>query len=217
MLLIIIIGLVLFTTVLIVAGLWLMQQDQASRQPASRPAVPELPLASSPPTPSPGLQWRRPYMVPWALTRKNAGLVIAGGLGLILTLPFVLYWVGGFAARDWSSFSPLGCIFMLPFVVIPLLIVSWQVWMLVKGVRDWQRIKMLEARGQLAPGVMLDRWIRRGRGVAYCVAYYFELPWESAPVVRAEMNAEAYRAYQVGDSVQVRYLPDNPKVCRLEV
>lgn len=49
------------------------------------------------------------------------------------------------------------------------------------------------------------------------MAYYFKLPWQSGSVVRAEMNAEAYRAYQVGDPVQVRYLPENPQVCRLEV
>jgi hypothetical protein len=150
----------------------------------------------------------------------NAGLSIAYGLGLILTLPFVLYWVGGFAARDWSSFSPLGCIFMLPFVIIPLLIVSTQAWMLVKGVQGWQKVKALEARGQLTQGVLLDRWSGLTRGSQYCVAYYFELPWGSpggGPLVRAENNREAHRAYRVGEAVQVRYLPDNPQVCRLEV
>ncbi|HXW01128.1 MAG TPA: DUF3592 domain-containing protein [Anaerolineae bacterium] len=222
MLIIIIIGLVLLTTVLIVAGLWLMQEESASRQPASRPAGSslELPSASSRPTQPPDLQWKRPYRVPWALTSWNAGLFMAYGLGLILTLPAVLYWVGGFSAIDRSNLSPFGCIFMLPFVVIPLLIVSTQVWMLVKGVQDWQKVKALEAQGQLTQGVLLDRWSGLGRGSQYCVAYYFELPWGNlggGPLIRAEVNKEAHRAYQVGDSVKVRYLPDNPKVCRLEV
>jgi hypothetical protein len=31
-------------------------------------------------------------------------------------------------------------------------------------------------------------------------------------VIRAEVNKEAHRAYQVGDPVSVRYLPDNPQV-----
>lgn len=215
MLIIVVIALVVLTTVLIAAGLWLMQQDAASRPPTLRP--PELPPTPSPSTSPPDLPWKRPYRVPWALTRGSVGLSMVGSLGLIVTLPFVLYWVGGFAARDWSNSSPFDFIFMLPFVVIPLLIVGWQVWLLVKGIQSWQKVTALEARGQLASGVMLDHWVRRGRGVAYCVAYYFELPWQSVPVVRAEMNADAYRTYQVGDSVQVRYLPENPQVCRLEV
>jgi hypothetical protein len=145
---------------------------------------------------------------------------MAYGLGLILTLPFVLFWLNGFAAIDRSDFSPFACIFMLPFVVIPLLIVSTQVWRLVKGVQDWQKVKALEARGQLIQGVLLDRWSGLTRGSQYCVAYYFELPWVSpggGPLIRAENNKQAHRAYQVGDPVQVRYLPDNPQVCRLEV
>jgi hypothetical protein len=143
---------------------------------------------------------------------------MAYGFCLILTLPIVIFWVGGFVTRDWSDFSPFGCIFMLPFVVIPLLIVSTQAWMLVKGLQDWQKVKALEAQGQLIQGVLLDRWSGLSRGSQYCVAYYFELPWGSlgGPLVRAENNKEAHRAYRVGDPVQVRYLPDNPQVCRLE-
>ena len=222
MLIIIIVGLFLVTVGLIVAGLWSMQQKQASRQPASRPAGPglELPSASSRPVPPPDLQWKRPYRVPWALTRRNAGLSMAYGFGLILTLPFALYWVSGFAAIDRSNLSPFGYIFMLPFVVIPLLIVSTQAWMLVKGVRAWQKVKVLEERGQLAQGVLLDRWSGLTRGSKYCLAYYFELPWGSpggGPLLRAEVNQAAHRAYRVGDAVQVRYLPENPQVCRLEI
>lgn len=215
MLLIIIIVLTLTTAGLIIAGLWAMQQEAGSSQPAQRATGPGLE-----PVLPPGLQWQRPYMVPWALTRGNVGLTMAYGFGLILTLPFVLYWAGGFASIDRSTLSTFGCIFMLPFVVIPLLIVSTQAWMLVKGVRAWQQVKALEARGQLIQGILLDRWSGLGRGSRYCVAYYFELPWGSPggrPLVRAEVNKEAHRAYRAGDPVQVRYLPDNPQVCRLEV
>jgi hypothetical protein len=222
MLLMIIIGLVMLTVGLIAAGLWLMQQESASRQPESRPVSPglELPSASSPPVLPPGLQWKRPYRVSWALTRGNVGLPIAYGCGLIITLPFLYFWFGGFDPSTWPRLSPFRCIFLLPFVVIPLLIVGTQVWTLVKGVLDWQKVKALETRGQLVQGVLLDRWSGLGRGSEYCVAYYFELPWGSpggGPLVRAEVNQAAHRAYRVGDPVQVRYLPDNPQVCRLEV
>jgi hypothetical protein len=215
-------GLVLLTVVLIVVGLWLIQQKSASRQPVSPPVGPglELPSASSRPVPPPGLQRKRPYRVPWALTRGNAGRSIAYGCGLILTLPFVLFWLNGFAAIDRSSFSLFGCIFMLLFVLIPLLIVSTQVWALIKGVQDWQKAKALEERGPLTQGVLLDQWSGLTRGSQYWVAYYFELPWGSlggGSLVRTENNKEAHRAYRVGDPVQVRYLPANPQVCRLEV
>lgn len=222
MLLIIIIGLVLLTVGLIVAGLWVMQQEQASRPAVSRPTAPglEQPSTSSRPALPPDLQWKRPFRVHWALTRGNAGMAMAYGIGLIVSLPFVLYWVSSFAARDWSNISLFGFIFMLPFVVVPLLIVGIQGWMMVKGVLDWQKVKALEERGQLTQGVLLDRWSGMSRGSRYCLAYYFELPWGhpgSGPLVRAEVNREAHRAYRVGDLVQVRYLPDNPQVCRLEV
>lgn len=163
MLIIIVMGLVVLTTVLIAAGLRLMQQDAASRPPMIRPTTPgpELPSTPNPSTLPPDLPWKRPYRVPWALTRGSVGLSMVGSLGLIVTLPFVLYWVGGFAARDWSNSSPFDFIFMLPFVVIPLLIVGWQVWLLVKGIQSWQKVTALEARGQLVPGVILDRWVRR--------------------------------------------------------
>lgn len=220
MLLIIVVVLTLTTIVLIIAGLWMVQQEADSRPPAQRQAGPALPSTASRPVLPPDLQWKRPYRVPWALTRWNAGLYIAYGFGLILTLPFVLYWASGFASIDRSNLSPFGCIFMLPFVVIPLLIVSTQAWMLVTGVRNWQMVKALEARGQMIQGVLVDRWSGLGRGSQYCVAYYFELPWGSSggkPLIRAEVNKEAHRAYRVADPVQVRYLPDNPQVCRLEV
>lgn len=222
MLIIIVIGLIVLTVGSIAAGLWLMQQESASRQPASRPVSPglELPSASSRPALPPDLPWKRPYRVPIALTGSNAGLSIAYGCGLIVTLPFVLFWLNGFTAIDRSDFSLFGCIFMLPFVVIPLIIVGTQAWMLVKGVRDWQKVKALEGRGQLTQGVLLDRWSGLTRGSQYCVAYTFELPWGSpggGPLVRAENNKEAHRAYRVGDPVQVRYLPENPQVYRLEV
>lgn len=36
-------------------------------------------------------------------------------------------------------------------------------------------------------------------------------------VSRAEQNKDIYDRYQVGDSVLVRYLPDNPNICRLDI
>jgi hypothetical protein len=144
-----------------------------------------------------------------ALTGWNAALfMVLGPIGMGNVLLF-LGLAGGLNPAAWPR--------NLPWVFVFLLVLSAQALLLIYGVREWQRVKAVEARGQVTQGVILDRWVRRGRGSAYCVAYYFELPWGSAPVVRAEINDEAYRAYQVGDAVQVCYLPDNPQVCRLEM
>jgi hypothetical protein len=132
-----------------------------------------------------------------------------------LMLPLLAaFWVGVHDPSAWSSYSPFVYVFWLPFLCVPLLL---PLGMLIKGMRDWQKINALERRGQLTQGVLLDRWSGFYRASVYSVAYYFELPGGTAPMIRAEVNKGAHQAYQVGDPVQVRYLPDNPQVCRLEV
>ena len=84
------------------------------------------------------------------------------------------------------------------------------------GLRDWQRIQTLKTTGQMTQGVIFDRWVN---GNNYCVAYYFDLPWGSpdgSRVIRAEVNGQVYRAYQIGESIPIRYLPDKPQVCQVE-
>lgn len=97
---------------------------------------------------------------------------------------------------------------------------------LISGGRIFWQALALHSQGRLTGGVLFDRWIELGRvGRAgyekhYCVAYYFELPWQprgSPPVQRAEYNRTAYHSLRLGDPVLVRYLPDNPKICRLEL
>ena len=212
MLLILIIGLVLLTVGLIVAGLWIAQRETRPRRHPGEPVAPSpglAPVSNRQLTPL-DLGWRRPFAAPMAWTKTNAVLLmvlVIGPIGVGSVLTIV-----GLASRLNLAAWPGNLLWVAAF----LLILSVPALLLIHGIRDWQRVKALEARGQLVQGVMLDRWVVRGRGTAYCVAYYFDLPWGSAPLVRAEMNDEAYHAYQVGDMVQVRYLPDNPQVCRVE-
>ena len=203
--------LILLSLALIVAGLRSMQGESTPRRSNRGPVAisPELAPAPSRRLTPLDLGWRRPYWAPMALTGWNAALfMVISPMGMGTVLMF-LGLAGGLNPTAWPR--------NLPWVVAFTLVLSAQALLLIYGVREWQRVKALEARGQVTQGVILDRWVRRGRGSAYCVAYYFELPWGSAPVVRAEINDEAYRAYQVGDAVQVRYLPDKPQVCPLEV
>jgi hypothetical protein len=87
------------------------------------------------------------------------------------------------------------------------------------GLQNWQRIQALATRGQMTQGIVFDRWITGARGRQYCIAYYFDLPWGSpdgSRVIRAEVNRQVYHAFQMGDSIPIRYLPDKPQVCRVE-
>lgn len=157
----------------------------------------------------PTVQWQRSWWVSTAITETNSlmylGLAVVGML-ITLTVAVTLILRG--------SAGPLGVFFFGPMGLVLLLL---QGGLFVKGMLDWQKNQTLTDRGQLARGVLIDRWKRRGHQTRlYCVAYYFE-PLESRGVVRAEINFTAYDTLRIGDVVQVRYLPDQPQVCRLEI
>lgn len=212
MLLWLVVLLILLSVALIVAGLWSMLAESTFRRPNREPLAPSpAPItALSRRLTAFDLGWRRPFLLPpMALTNWYAqffmivpAVIVLGLLALVIT------W---FIQTPGARLSE----FPLAFIFVP--IVGVQGLMFTKGLLDWRKLQALNTRGQLASGFMLDRWVKRGRSTAYCVAYYFELPWGSAPVVRAEINDEAYHAYQIGNSVSVRYLPEKPQVCRLEM
>jgi hypothetical protein len=133
------------------------------------------------------------------------GLGIAG---MIITLAVVAMLILQ-GSGGWSG--------VFPFKTMGLMWLALQGGLFVKGVLDWQKDQALTGRGHLVQGVLFDRWVRRGRGTRFhYVAYYFEPPAQ-AGVIRAEINADAYHTLRIGDEVQVRYLPNQPQVCRLEM
>lgn len=76
----------------------------------------------------------------------------------------------------------------------------------------------LRWRGQLIPGTLFDRWTDTDSDGdrLYCVAYRFTPP--SGPqMTKAEYNRAAYDAFASGASISVRYLPNKPRVSRLEL
>jgi hypothetical protein len=201
---IIIMGVVL-TVSLIGVGLLLMQQEPAARQPTSRLSGPgsELAPASSDSALS-ELPWKRPVLPPMPLTSGNAVLY------MIIGLFGIANFISSLGFSIWLEL-PLGtCSFLY-------LIGGGVIFFL--GLRNWQRVQALKSRGQLTQGVIFDRWLRGSRGLSQCVAYCFDLPWgspEGSRVIRAEINGQVYRAFQIGDSILIRYLPDEPQVCRVE-
>lgn len=199
----------LLSVTLVAAGLWLAQGKMRPRRPPGEPLAPGPgldPVSNRQLTPR-DLGWQRPLAVPLTWTKTSAIILmvlVTGLIGVMSVLTIV-----GLASRLNLAAWPGNLVWIAAF----LLILSVPALLLIHGIQEWQRVKALEARGQLAQGVILDRWGISGQGR---VAYYFDLPGGSAPVVRAELNDYAYQAYQVGDLVLVRYLPDNPQVCRLE-
>jgi hypothetical protein len=88
--------------------------------------------------------------------------------------------------------------------------------------RNVHYLRRLRLHGRLTQAFIYDRWEYKDlEGLAtYCIAYAFkaDLPGRSVVIVsRAEQNKDIYDRYKVGDSVLVRYLPDNPNICRLEI
>jgi hypothetical protein len=76
----------------------------------------------------------------------------------------------------------------------------------------------LALQGQLAPGLIIDRWTETDSDgdKTYLVSYHFSVPG-GPPVTVAEYNQKAYQKSQPGDPIQVRYLPNKPETCRLEL
>lgn len=156
------------------------------------------------------LGWQRSAAAPLAWTKTSALLLLAlviGPIGVMGVLA-ILGLANRMSLTPWPDNLLWGAAILLILGVLAAL--------LINRIQDWQKVRALETRGQLAQGVMLDRWTMKGRGISYCVAYYFDLPGSSIPIVRGEINEWAYHTYQIGDLVRVRYLLDNPQVCRLE-
>lgn len=115
-----------------------------------------------------------------------------------------------------SKFGPpFGLLFMAGmgglFVLIGLALLgnSW---------RTMGQASQLNRQGQLIQGTVLDGWTDTDSDGdrVYCVAYHFTPPGRPG-VTRAEYNRTAYNRLAPGDPVSVRYLPQNPHICRLEL
>jgi len=89
------------------------------------------------------------------------------------------------------------------------------------GNRRRNAAQQLEQAGQLAQGVVVDRWVQWRNNGGNALAYQFDalLPGGgSRRVVKGEIvdRVTWYAQLQIGAHVRVRYLPDNPNLCRIE-
>ncbi len=87
----------------------------------------------------------------------------------------------------------------------------------VAGLQDYFRLKR---HGQEAFAVVFDRWEERDSDgdALYQVAYAFRafMPDGSLRLVtRAETHRQAYQAAQVGSTLTICYLPNDPETCKI--
>lgn len=93
--------------------------------------------------------------------------------------------------------------------------------MTVSCARNITSLRHLRLRGRDTHACIVDRWEDKDAegDTIYCIAYAFTatLPDRRlVTVTRAEQNKQIYDRYRVGDTLPVRYLPDDPNVCQLQ-
>lgn len=92
------------------------------------------------------------------------------------------------------------------------------VWLIYSSWQGIYNATALARQGLMTTAHLTERWIDKdSEGYKlYCVAVRFAVP--AGPEVHvAEYNRRAYEHLLEGDPVTVRYLPSNPKICRLEL
>jgi len=102
-------------------------------------------------------------------------------------------------------------------IVIPFSILAIGVGVVVSGLVAVRRFLKIRSGGQLVQGAMIDKWEGRDGegGICYYVAYAFRDPTGKV-FSSAEQSGMAYNKLNIGDSVDIRYLPENPKISKLE-
>jgi hypothetical protein len=109
-------------------------------------------------------------------------------------------------------------ILLICFALFGGLFVLIGVWLVYSSWQGIYTARVLARRGEVTTGRVTDSWIETDSDgdKAYCVAFCFAEPGQPE-ITTAEYNRKAYNTLQVGDPVQVRYLPGNPNICRLEM
>ncbi|UCG12752.1 MAG: DUF3592 domain-containing protein, partial [Deltaproteobacteria bacterium] len=109
-------------------------------------------------------------------------------------------------------------ILLIAFMLFGGLFVAIGVWLVYSAWQDIHNGRVLAQHGEIITGNVTDRWIETDSDgdKEYCVAFCFSVPGEPE-ITTAEINRTAYDTLQEGDSVQVRYVPGKPEICRLEM
>jgi hypothetical protein len=79
------------------------------------------------------------------------------------------------------------------------------------------QLRELRAQGRQVQGFVFDRWKDKDSDgdPTYFVAFAFKVDFEI--ITRAEQNKTLYDKCQIGDSLIVRHLPDDPQICQARI
>jgi len=113
-----------------------------------------------------------------------------------------------------AEFEPPSLLFSLIFSGMGSLFVLIGLALMYGALKAQSQLRALRARGRQAQAFIFDRWKDKDSDgdSTYFVAFAFKV--DSQTITRAEQNKVLYDKYQVGDSLTVRYLPDDPNTCQ---
>ncbi|NUM43301.1 MAG: DUF3592 domain-containing protein [Anaerolineales bacterium] len=119
---------------------------------------------------------------------------------------------------ELASPNPMGFLFM---VGIGGLFVLIGVGLLYAGGKTQKQLGQLRAEGLQTQGLLFDRWTDKDSDgdTTYYVAFAFTVRARAGdPIItRAEQNKKLYDKYRIGDTLSIRYLPNDPSVCMVQV
>lgn len=76
--------------------------------------------------------------------------------------------------------------------------------------------RKLEREGVIVQGVIIDRWVEEsGEAYVYCIGYRFSY-MESMWVGKNVVESSPYNKLEIGDSVEILFLPRNPSISRIQ-
>ena len=167
----------------------------------------------------------------YPLVEARGRLQVATGMMLAIFLPclavllvVILLVAGLVAGLDVGAIALniviIGGIVLLTFGLPGIIALPVGIRMIRKGRKALETAQQLTAEGVRTQAVIVDCWAQQWkRPRQYAVVYRFEASTADGPriITHAEINQEAYLRYQTGMRVPVRYLPDAPEVCRIEL
>jgi hypothetical protein len=115
---------------------------------------------------------------------------------------------------DWS----LPDLWALAFVsILEFIGLAFGLWMLKIGITAASNYLNLRSKGEETQAIVFDCWEESGSdSSSYYIAYAYQVPGFGKQVfTNAEQSMQAYRKLNIGDTISLRYLPDNPKIAKL--
>jgi hypothetical protein len=116
-----------------------------------------------------------------------------------------------------SEFEPPSLLFSLIFSGMSGLFLLIGLAMMYGAFKAQAQLRQLRSQGRQTQGFVFDRWKDKDSDgdSTYFVAFAFKVDFEI--ITRAEQNKILYDKCQIGDSLIVRHLPNDPQICQARI